>query len=101
MVGTRQSWNPCAGIRHGHDGFLEWALTGKQNEQVLSLEPRQFVASGDTVAVVGHTRCLAIPTGRMYETDFVHLVTVTLGRISRFQEFFDTYVAAEAFRQRR
>jgi ketosteroid isomerase-like protein len=34
----------------------------------------------------------------VYETDFVHLVTFRDGKIARFQEFFDTYAASEAFR---
>jgi ketosteroid isomerase-like protein len=41
---------------------------------------------------------MARPTGRIYESDFVHLVTFKDGKIVRFQEFFDTYLAGEAFR---
>jgi ketosteroid isomerase-like protein len=37
-------------------------------------------------------------TGKVYETDFVHLIDLRNGRVARFQEFFDTYAAAEAFR---
>ena len=91
-------FNPAAGTWRGHAGFLEWASIGRQSEEILRLEPRQFIAQGDMVAVVGHTACIARPTGRSYETDFVHLVTLRGGKITRFQEFFDTYVAAEAFR---
>jgi ketosteroid isomerase-like protein len=29
----------------------------------------------------------------------VHLVTVRSGKIAKFQEFFDTYAAGEAFRK--
>ena len=32
------------------------------------------------------------------ERDFVHLVTFKDGRVVKFQEFFDTFAAAEAFR---
>ena len=45
--------NPSAGTRHGHEGFLEWVRTGNQAEEVLALEPRQFLVGADTVAVVG------------------------------------------------
>jgi ketosteroid isomerase-like protein len=41
---------------------------------------------------------MARPAGRIYESDFVHLVTFKDGKIVRFQEFFDTYLAGEAFR---
>ena len=69
-------FNPAAGTWRGHAGFLEWASIGRQSEEILQLEPRQFIAQGDMVAVVGHTACIARPTGRGYETDFVHLVTL-------------------------
>lgn len=91
-------FNPAGGTRHGHGGFLEWVHIGNEAEEILALEPRQFLTGGNVVAVVGHVRCRARTTGKAYETDFVHVVTVEDGRIARFQEFFDTYAAAEAFR---
>ena len=91
-------FNPAAGTRYGHDGFLEWINIGRESEEILTLEPRKFLADNDSVAVVGYTKCLAKPTGKIYETDFVHLVTLKDEQVIRFQEFFDTYVAAEAFR---
>jgi ketosteroid isomerase-like protein len=91
-------FNPCAGTRHGHSGFLEWVRIGRDAEDILVLDPRQFLAGDNTVAVVGYTKCLARSTGRTYETDFVHVMTFDRGRIVRFQEFFDTYVAGEAFK---
>lgn len=91
-------FNPAGGTRHGHEGFLEWLSIGHQAEEILVLEPRQFLAGGDTVAVIGHTKCRAKSTGKTYDTDFVHLVTFREGRVVRFQEFFDTYAAGEAFR---
>jgi hypothetical protein len=94
-------FNPCGGTRHGHAGFLEWARIGSEQEDILLLEPHLFLAGENTVAVVGHTRCRAKSTGRTYDTDFVHLVSFNNGQIVRFQEFFDTYAAGEAFRAAR
>jgi ketosteroid isomerase-like protein len=91
-------FNPAGGMRRGHAGFIEWARIGNEAEEVLSLEIRQFLTGGDSVAVVGHTACRARSTGRNYETDFVHLITFNNGRVVRFQEFFDTFAAADAFR---
>ena len=91
-------FNPTAGTRYGHEGFLEWVNIGRESEEILELELKKFLSDDDTVAVVGYTKCLAKPTGKIYETDFVHLVTLKDGKVIRFQEFFDTYVAAEAFR---
>lgn len=90
--------NPAGGTRRGHAGFLEWARIGHEAEEILSLQPQRFLGDGDTVAVIGHTRCRARATGKTYETDFVHVVTFRDGQVTRFQEFFDTYAAGEAFR---
>ena len=91
-------FNPAAGTRKGREGFLEWLNIGRESEEILVLQPKQFLTDNDTVAVVGYTKCLAKATGKSYETDFVHLVTLKDGKIIRFQEFFDTYAAAEAFK---
>ena len=91
-------FNPAAGKRHGKAGFLEWLNIGRKSEEILVLQPKQFLADNDTIAVAGYTKCLAKTTGKSYETDFVHLVTIKDGKIIRFQEFFDTYAAAEAFK---
>jgi uncharacterized protein len=91
-------FNPAGGTRHGHAGFLEWVRIGREAEEIQLLEPRRFLTDRDVVAVVGHMRCRAKATGRVYESDFVHLVTLRGGKIAAFQEFFDTYAAGEAFR---
>ena len=91
-------FNPSGGIRHGHAGFLEWLRIGNEAEEIVALEPRQFLAGDDSVAVVGFTKCRVRATGRLYETDFVHLITFRGGKLIRFQEFFDTFAAGEAFR---
>ena len=89
---------PASGTRYGLSGVLEWLRIGQDTETILAFEPSRFLADGDTVAVIGRTTVVARSTGRTYDTDFVHVVTVDDGRIVRFQEFFDTWEAAEAFR---
>jgi hypothetical protein len=91
-------FNPAAGTRHGYAGVIEWLRVGHEAEEILALEPIAFVAQHDTVVVLGHARCRVRRTGREYETDFAHVVILENGQIRRFQEFFDTYAAAEAFK---
>jgi uncharacterized protein len=91
-------FNPAGGTRHGQAGFLEWLNIGRESEEILALEPRKLLTDNDSVAVVGYMRCRVIPTGKTYESDFVHVVTLAAGKITKFQEFFDTYLAGEAFR---
>jgi ketosteroid isomerase-like protein len=55
-------FNPAGGTRYGHQGFLEWLNIGKQNEEILIMEPQKMLADDDTVAVLGYIKCLAIPT---------------------------------------
>jgi uncharacterized protein len=91
-------FNPAGGMRRGHEGFLEWIEIGRRAEDILVLEPRKMLVDEDSVAVVGFMRCRAITTTKEYESDFVHVVTLEAGKVTRFQEFFDTYAAGEAFR---
>ena len=91
-------YNPSSGTRHGHEGFLEWLKVGQESEEILILEPRQFLTNENSVAVIGYTKCRAKSTAKEYDTDFVHLITLKDGKVEKFQEFFDTYAAAEAFR---
>jgi ketosteroid isomerase-like protein len=80
---------------------LQWAQIGREAEDILMLDPEKFLADTDTVAVIGKMKCLAKPTGRTYESQFVHLVTLKDGKVTVFREFFDTYAAGEAFRSTR
>ena len=91
-------YNPAGGTRKGHAGFLEWLNIGKDAEDILVLEPKNFLWNKDSVAVIGYVKCKAKLTGKIYDSDFVHFAIIKDGKISKFQEFFDTYVAGEAFR---
>ncbi|MBX0331103.1 nuclear transport factor 2 family protein [Oscillochloris sp. ZM17-4] len=91
-------YNPAGGTWRGHAGFLSWVDIGREAEDILALEPCKMLVDADSVAVVGHMTCRAIATRKVYESDFVHLVTLRDGKVARFQEFFDTYAAGEAFR---
>lgn len=91
---------PSAGTRRGRAGVVEWLTVGNATEAIVAFEPQRILVDGDTAAVIGHTKVVARETLRSYDTDFVHLVTVLDGKVVRFQEFFDTWVAAEAFQAR-
>jgi len=91
-------YNPAGGTRYGHKGFMEWLNIGRNAEDILMLEPLKFLTDHESVAIVGFMKCLAKPTGKTYESDFVHLIVFRDGKIRKFQEFFDTYLAGEAFK---
>ncbi len=91
-------YNPAGGTRHGHKGFLEWLTIGKNAEEILELTPKRFLTDVDSVAVIGHMKCKAIKTQKVYNSDFVHFIQIENHKIKKFQEYFDTYIAGEAFR---
>jgi ketosteroid isomerase-like protein len=88
---------PSAGTRRGIDGVLEWLGIGNATEDVEVMEPRRILVDGDMAAVIGFMRVVVRATGAAYEMDFVHVIEVRDGRVVRFQEFFDTWMAAQAF----
>lgn len=92
-------YNPAGGVRKGHAGFLKWISIGRDAEDILVLEPERFLTDEYGVAVTGYMKCRVKNTGKVYESDFVHLVTIKDGKICRFIEFFDTYIASEAFKK--
>ena len=92
-------YNPAGGTRKGHSGFMEWLNIGKNAEEILVLEPKRFLTDNDSVAVIGYMKCQAKTTGKIYESDFVHWAVIKNNKIVKFQEFFDTYIAGEAFKR--
>ncbi len=90
--------NPAGGTRHGHAGFMEWLNIGRESEEILELHPQRFLSDDDAVTVVGSMKCKVIHNQKIYESDFVHLIVFQEGKVRKFQEFFDTWAAGEAFR---
>jgi ketosteroid isomerase-like protein len=83
--------------RHGKSGAGEFFQIMAEVEDTLKFEPREFVAHGGTVVVLGHYEDLAKCTGRQFETYFAQFFTVQDGKIMRFREFTDTAAQASAF----
>ena len=92
-------FNPAGGTRRGEAGFREWLLCWPRVPKRFSCSNRGSSSRVPTASPWWGTRSVW-PSQRaeMYETDFVHVVTFRDNKIIRFQEFFDTFAAAEAFR---
>ncbi len=87
---------PFAGTRHGREGVAEFFALLSRTLEFEQFEPREFVAQGDTVVVLGFERNLIKPTGRTFEQEWVHYFTLKDGKIAKVRSFEDTaaYVAA-------
>jgi uncharacterized protein len=89
-----EDW-PLAGTRRGHSGLaglLETASTSIET----STEPREFVAQGDRVLVVGFARGKIKATNKTFEDDWIFAITVRDGRLTNIREYVDTQALARA-----
>lgn len=90
---------PYAGIYQGREearGFFETVLSSVEINQ---FEPQEMLADADKVIVTGHLNLKAISTGGIIDSDFVHVITLSNNKWSRFRDFMDTSVAVAAFAQ--
>ena len=90
---------PGRGIWHGREQVGQFFQTLDDTQQAQQFELRGFVAQDDTVAALGHYGWHVRSTGREWESDFVHLLTVRDGEVTRFQEYTDTAALGDAFRE--
>jgi uncharacterized protein len=91
---------PFAGTRHGREGVEEFFSVLDETLEFEQFEPREFVAQGDTVVVVGIERSLSKATGRTIEQEWAHVNTLRDGKIAKFRAFEDTAAYVAAFHRR-
>jgi ketosteroid isomerase-like protein len=89
---------PWAGTHHGREKVATefFAMLGKTLE-FEQFEPREFVAQGDTVVVLGYERCLVRSTGRTFEQEWAHVYTLRNGKIAKGRFLEDTAAQVVAF----
>lgn len=89
---------PYTGSRQGKAQIARWFLTIPQVDELLSFDPREFLAGAEHVTVLGRELTRARPSGRTFEADWVHVFTIRDGLITRFWGMYDTEAAAAARR---
>ena len=92
-----EDW-PLAGTHRGHAG-LAGLLETASNSIETSTEPREFVAQGDRVLVVGFARGKIKATNKTFEDDWIFAITVRDGRLTNIREYVDTQALARAARK--
>ena len=88
---------PYAGTWRGHDEVTRWLQAVYGSVDVNVFEPLEMISARDKVVTTGRLELVAKSTGREIHSDFVHVITVTDGKWSRFRDFMDTAVAVQAF----
>jgi len=86
---------PLAGTRRGHAGLADLLKMASETVET-STEPREFVAQGDRVLVVGFARGRIKATNRTFEDDWIFAITVRDGKLTHIREYIDTQALARA-----
>ncbi len=86
---------PLAGTYRGHAGLAD--LLDRASKSIeTSTEPREFVAQGDRVLVVGFAKGKIKATNKTFEDDWIFAITVRDGRLTNIREYVDTQALARA-----
>jgi hypothetical protein len=88
---------PFAGTRRGREGVAEFFSLVSGNLEFEQFEPREFVAQGDTVVVLGFERSRIKLTGRTLEQEWAHVYKLRDGKVAEFLALEDTAAHAVAF----
>ena len=88
---------PMAGIRNGKAGVMEFFKVLHEVQQLKDFTPQKFVATDDTVCVIGHTKWTMNNNGVSGENDWVHVITFKDGKIIKYRGHQDTGLLAEAY----
>jgi ketosteroid isomerase-like protein len=88
---------PFSGNFHGKAGIAQFFAKLDAAVQTIRFEPKQFIAEGDQVVVTGEASWLAKPTGRQYDSSWVHVFSLRDGKVARFEAFYDTAASERAF----
>jgi ketosteroid isomerase-like protein len=87
---------PYTGTFRSKDAVAKWFASIPEVDEVLAFEPREFIAAGDKVAVLGWERSRARPSGKTFESEWAHFFTVRNGRIVRFWGMYDNEASLAA-----
>ena len=88
---------PHAGVRRGPAAVKEFFGQVAATIQFSRFEPKEFIAQGDQVAVVGEYAAKITTTGRSIASDWVMVFTFRNGRVARFREWTDSAQLVRAY----
>ncbi len=82
---------------HGKQDVAQFFAQLNQAQEAQRFEPREMIAEGDRVVVTGYAKWNVRATGKSYEYPWVHLFTLRDGKVTRFEQFFDTAATRDAY----
>jgi ketosteroid isomerase-like protein len=91
---------PFAGVYRGRRHVGEFFATLGATLEFESFQPKEFIAQGDKVVVLGSRRDRFRKTGRIVESDWAAVFTVRDRHIGSYVVYEDTAALVEAARPR-
>ena len=88
---------PHAGLRTSLDGVRDFFTKLAGTLEFQKFEPREFIAQGDAVVVLGYYDGTVKSTGARFGCDWVMVFKLKDGRIQSFQEWTDSAQLARAY----
>jgi ketosteroid isomerase-like protein len=89
-----ENW-PLAGTRQGHAGIANLLETASKTMETTT-EPREYVAQGDRVLVIGFAKGRVKATKKTFEDNWIFAITVRDGKLAHIREYVDTQALALA-----
>ncbi len=81
---------PTAGIRRGHEQVGQFFKAVNDVFEIQRFEPKQFIAQGEQVVVLGDDTAKVKATGKVLTEEWAHAFTIREGKIAAFREYIDT-----------
>lgn len=94
FIGDRDA--PYTGTVQGHEAVAKWLGEVARIDAIQAFEPREFLGGSDHVTVIGWERTADTATGRVFESDWIHVFQLRDGKIARFLGMLDSEAAAAA-----
>lgn len=79
-----------SGRRRGRQQVAEFFAAVNEIFDIQRFEPKEFIAQGDRVMVLGDETVRVKATGKVLDDDWAHVFTLRNGKIVAFQEYIDT-----------
>lgn len=90
---------PTAGLRRGPTAVREFFGVLLSTFEISNFQPRQFLAQGDTVVVLGTSSEAVKGTARAVDFRWVHVFTIRNGKIVEFEEPADVSALVDEYRR--
>ena len=87
-----------SGNRTGRQAVAQFFTAVNDTFEIQRFEPREFLAQGDRIVVLGSETTRVRATGKVLELDWVHVFAMRNRKVIAFQDFLDTAAVVAALR---